>query len=121
MPKICVECGQNTMRRVKVCAEPFNKPEREMTPARQVIGFVPGIGMMLFLYEGLYEAVSYGIGRGEWQVVLRVPQCRQCARDGEPGYADVNYVNKTLIFNVHKRFRTQFERDGERRKRRRER
>jgi hypothetical protein len=109
LPEICCHCDTVTHRTVTVhrsIAAPDEARPPDGTEAMSSV-LLHKTGL-LGLVAWLITAILDGSGRGKIKVVVRVRQCRECARKipVKPSYVDWDYY--CMMFLVSRRFAEQY-------------
>jgi hypothetical protein len=96
LPDICFACGTPTTRRVAVR---FRRA-RAADAQAELLGAVAAVmslfvGVLLLLFRL----------RSGTRLVVRLPQCSECARDGAPEARHVDWAEFEVTFVVDKKFR----------------
>lgn len=89
LPAVCCGCGRETYRYVRVKAG---------------AGDVPLVGRLIALcFSYVWFLLTLACGERRARVVIvNVPQCEDCARDGRPQPRYVDYANARMTLVVHK-------------------
>jgi hypothetical protein len=104
LPASCHECAVATDRRSIVKSEKYDENDPALTAgssvALRVLGVVAGLltGTFLFVRGRTKQAMV---------VEIRIPHCADCAgHHGKPEPRHVDFLENTMTFVVHKKFRS---------------
>ena len=109
LPEICCHCDTVTHRTVTVRRSAAAPDEARPPDGSEVLSshLLRKTGLLGFVAWAI-TAILEGSGRGKIKVVVRVRQCRECARKIglKPSYVDWDYY--CMIFLVSRRFAEQY-------------
>jgi hypothetical protein len=96
MPKICFGCGTPTKRRAKVRFVQQRPADSRVELLGAVVGVLSlVVGLLLLLFRI----------RSGTLLIVRIPQCSECAREGAPETRHVNWAEFEVTFVADKKFR----------------